>query len=83
MLVQPVPVFAGSANDLRAAYERAMDAKARLAIYTEELFATGYDAANRAAVKAVRAGDLNLAGLALRDERKTVDKILKGLRLHA
>jgi len=83
MLVQPVLMFAANSSDLRAAYERAMAANAKLAIYTEELFATGFDVANRAAVKAIAAGDLNLVGFALRDERKTVDKILKGLKLHA
>lgn len=82
MLVQPVLVFAGSGADLRAAYERAMAAQAKLAVYTEELFATGFDAANRAAVKAVAASELNLVGLALREERKLVDKILKGMTLH-
>jgi hypothetical protein len=82
MLVQPVMVFAASGVDLRAAYERAMQVGVRPAIYTEELFQTGFDSANRAAVKAVAAGDLNLVGMALRHERKVADRILKGLRLH-
>lgn len=82
MLVQPVLVFAGTSADLRAAYERAMATRLTLAIYTEDLFSTGFDLANRAAVKAVAAGDLNIVGFALRDERKTVDKVLKGLSLH-
>jgi hypothetical protein len=47
------------------------------------MFATTHDAANRAAVKAVGRGDLNLVGLALRAERKVVDKILDGLKFHS
>jgi len=82
MLVQPVMVFSASAEDIRAVFERAMAAGAKLAIYTDALFATGFDAANRAAVKAVARADLKLAGLALREDKKLADKILKGLKLH-
>ncbi len=82
MLVQPVMVFAATTADIRAAYERAMAAGAKLAVYTEDLFKTGFDAANRAAVKAVAGADLNLVGIALREDKKIADKILKGLKLH-
>ena len=82
MFRQPVLVFAGAAADLRRAYERATERGIRMAIFTEDLFATGHDEANREAVKAVASADLNLVGLALRGDRKDVDKILKGLALH-
>jgi hypothetical protein len=82
MFRQPVLVFAGDAAELRRAYERAIEREARLAIFTEDLFATGHDEANRAAVKAMPSDALNLVGFALRGERKDVDKILKGLSLH-
>lgn len=82
MLVQPVMVFSATADDLHAVFERAMAMGAKLAIYTDELFATGFDAANRTAVKAVAQADLKLAGLALREDKKVADKILKGLKLH-
>jgi hypothetical protein len=52
------------------------------AIYTQELFATRHDEANRAAVAGVPAEDLDLVGIALRAERKTVDKIVDRLRFH-
>jgi hypothetical protein len=52
------------------------------AIYTSELFATGHDEANRAAVAAVRSEDLDLVGIAFRAERKTVDKVVDRLRFH-
>src|SRR5690348_727969 len=51
MFRQPVLVFAGTAEALRGAYERGIEAGVRLALFTEELFATGHDEANRAAVK--------------------------------
>jgi hypothetical protein len=47
------------------------------------MFKTTHDEANRAAVKALARADLNLVGLALRAERKAVDKILDGLKFHS
>jgi hypothetical protein len=52
------------------------------AIFTRDLFATSHDAANRDAVAAVPAGELDLVGIALRADRKTVDKVLDRLRPH-
>ena len=46
----------------------------------EELFATGHDEANRAAVKAVPSAALNLVGMALRDDRKVIDKVVNSLK---
>jgi hypothetical protein len=82
MFRQPVLIFAASPEEIHRAYERAMDRDLRLAIFTEELFATGHDAANRAAVKAVARDNLKIAGFALRADRRDVDKALKGLPLH-
>jgi hypothetical protein len=82
MFVQPVLVYEADADGLRRAYERAMRRGVTPAIYTQELFATDHDEANRAAVAAVPAKDLDLVGIAFRTERKTVDKIVDRLRLH-
>ena len=82
MIIQPIMIFSANAEQIRTAYERAMAQELRFAIYTEELFSTGYDEANRAAVKAVPAAELNLVGLALRADKKAVDKVMKGLSLH-
>ena len=53
------------------------------AVSTEDMFKTMHDAANREAVSAVNRADLNLVGLAMRAERKVIDKILDGLKFHA
>jgi hypothetical protein len=79
MFVQPVLVYEADAAALRRAYERALDREVTPAIYTSELFTTGYDEANRAAVAAVAAEDLDLVGIAFRAERKVVDR----LRFHS
>ncbi|QEX25064.1 hypothetical protein FRZ61_50090 [Hypericibacter adhaerens] len=82
MFKQPVLVFAGDAASIRRAYERARERNLEFSLFTEELFATGNDIDNRAAMKAVPEADLRIVGLALRAEKKTVDKVLKGLSLH-
>jgi len=82
LFAQPVLVFSGSAKQLTSAYGRGVARDVRLAVYTEELFATDNDVDNRAAVAAVASGDLRLVGLGLHDHRRVVDKVLDGLRLH-
>ena len=81
MLREPIMVFGADSSGVRRAYERA---RARgveeLAIFTRALFDTPNDEANRAAVAAVRAEDLDLVGIALRADRKTVDRILDKAR---
>ena len=83
MFVQPVLVYEADRPALRRAYDRAMQRGVVPAIYTAELFSTGHDEANRAAVACVRAEDLDLVGIAFRAERKTVDKVVDRLRFHA
>jgi hypothetical protein len=82
MFVQPVLVYEADAPGLRRAYERAMSRDVKLAVYTNELFATNHDAANRAVVEDVSADELDLVGIAFRAERKTVDKVVDRLRFH-
>ena len=83
MLRQPVLVFTGDAALLATAREKAVGRGIPMAIYTRELFSTGHDAANRAAVAAVPAAELDLVGIALRGPRNAVDKVVKGARMHA
>ena len=78
----PVLVYAADAAALRRAYERAMSRGVTPAIYTDELFTTDHDEANRAAVAEVTAEDLDLVGIAFRAERKTVDKVVDQPRFH-
>ena len=82
MFVQPVLVYEADTGELRRAYERAMSRGVTPAIYTNELFTTNHDEANRAAVAGVPAEELDLVGIAFRAERKTVDKVVDRLRFH-
>jgi hypothetical protein len=83
MFGQPALVFEASADELARTLERALSRGVTPAVFTAELFSTGHDEANRAAVAAVPRGELDLVGVALRAERRDCDKITKGLRLHS
>lgn len=82
MFVQPVLVYEADAAALRRAYERALSRGVTPAVYTQELFDTNHDEANRAAVAGVPADELDLVGLSFRTERKVADKIVDRLRFH-
>jgi hypothetical protein len=59
-----------------------MERRTRISLYIEAMFSTGHDAANRAAVKERQPEALNVVGVALREDKKAVDKITKGSRMH-
>jgi hypothetical protein len=82
MFRQPVLVLAGDKAVLTAAHERAVRRGLPVAVFTAELFGTGHDEANRAAVAAVPAAGLDLVGLAVHGPRNAVDKVTKGAGLH-
>jgi hypothetical protein len=82
MLGQPVLVFATDREGLARSLDRALRRGIVPAVYTEDLFATGNDIDNRAAVATVPRAGLNLAGIALRAPRRDIDKITRGLPMH-
>jgi hypothetical protein len=82
MFRQPVLVFEASKETLTKAHERAISRGVALSVFTADLFATGNDRDNRAAVRAVQRANLDLAGLAVYGPRGAVDKIVKGASLH-
>lgn len=82
MIRQPILIFEADADQIRKVYERAMRREVKFSIYTEELFSTGNDIDNRAAVKAKLSDDLNIVGMAMHDLKKTIDKVMDGVKLH-
>jgi hypothetical protein len=82
LLVQPVLVFEASAAKLTAVRERAERRGVTIAIYTREMFSTGNDQDNRAAVRAVPTEQLDLVGVGLRAPHRDADAILRGLARH-
>ena len=82
LFAQPVVVYSADGEVLAAAHRRALARGLPMAIYSEDMFATGNDEDNRAVVRAVRAEDLRFAGIGLHGPRNVVDKVLKGATLH-
>ncbi|MBL8595827.1 MAG: DUF2000 family protein [Devosia sp.] len=80
--VQPVIVLAADADTMRAVQQRALQRGIVTSAYTEEMFSTGHDAANRAVFAQFAPEDARLVGIGLRAERKLVDKVTKGARMH-
>ena len=83
MVIQPMMIYQADHTGIRKAYERALSRDVRLAIFTTELFSTLDDVENRAAIANTPSDALELVGIAMRDMKKTIDKITKGLKLHS
>jgi hypothetical protein len=82
MFRQPVLVYAADGPALARVRALAVGRELPTAVYIEEMFKTGHDEANRAAVRAVAGDDLPLVGVAVYGPRNAVDKVFKGLSLH-
>jgi len=82
LLVQPVLVFAADRSRLHTVRERAQRRDVPLALYTADMFQTGNDTDNRAAVRAVATADLDLVGVAVRAPHRDADAVLRGLKRH-
>ncbi|WP_405554740.1 DUF2000 family protein [Streptomyces sp. NBC_01171] len=82
MFRQPVLVFEATKEVLKAAHTRALTRALPRAVFTADLFSTGNDTDNRAAVRAVPTADLDLVGLAVYGPKGGVDKVVKGARMH-
>ena len=83
LLIQPTIVLSADRETIKTIYGRAMERRIRFSLYIEDVFATGHDAANRATVKQYAPDAMNVVGLALREDKKVIDKITKGARMHA
>lgn len=82
LIGQPILIYGGDRAGLARVLERALARGVQPAVYTEEMFSTTHDAANREAVRGVEQAQLNLVGIALRAERKVLDKIVDKLKFH-
>ncbi|MBO9436347.1 DUF2000 family protein [Ruegeria sp. R13_0] len=82
MSVQPVIVLSAAANVLTNIRNRARSRGVDTVAYIEEMFATGHDDANRAVFAEHGSDELNTVGIALRADKKIVDKVTKGAKMH-
>ena len=80
--VQPIIVLGADTATLKMIHRRTLERQVRTSLYIEEMFATGHDAANRAVFAEFAPDDARVVGIALHEERKLVDKLTKGAKLH-
>ena len=83
LIGQPILIYGADRPALSRALERALARNVTPALYTEDMFKTTHDAANREVVKVVTRADLNLVGIAMWAERRVIDKIVDGLKFHS
>lgn len=81
--VQPVVVMATDQEALRKIHQRSLEREVTTSLYIEEMFATGHDVANRQVFSEFSPDNAKVVGMALRADKKIVDKITKGAKLHA
>jgi hypothetical protein len=82
MTIQPMVVLVADQETLRTIQKRALERQVITSAYVEEMFATGHDAANREVFARFAPDAANFVGIALRADRKIVDKITKGAAMH-
>lgn len=80
--VQPIVVLSTDQQTLRTIHRRSIERQVKTSAYIEEMFATGHDAANREVFLQFGPDEAKLVGIALRADKKLVDKITKGARMH-
>jgi len=82
MAGQPIVVLSADASTLSTIHRRTLERGVTASLYIEEMFSTGHDAANRAVFAEFAPNNAKVVGIGLRAEKKLVDKITKGARLH-
>ena len=80
---QPVVVLEADVSLLKKIHGRILGRSLICSIYINDMFETGNDEDNRDTVKNYPSEDLPLVGLALREDKKIVDKVTKGAKLHS
>ncbi|WP_107674878.1 DUF2000 family protein [Agrobacterium sp. LAD9] len=80
--IQPVVVMATDQETLRKIHQRSLERDTTTSLYIEEMFATGHDVANRQVFSEFSPDNAKVVGMALRADKKIVDKITKGAKLH-
>jgi hypothetical protein len=83
MSIQPIIVLSADEATIEAIHCRTLEREIPSSLFIAEMFATGHDAANRAVFAEYAPEDARVVGIALRADKKIVDKITKGATMHA
>lgn len=79
---QPAIVLAADGNTIARIHKRALNRGVRVSAYIEEMFATGHDAANRDVFANADPETAKFVGLGIHADKRSVDKITKGAKMH-
>lgn len=82
LMIQPIIVMSADAAKMQQIHQRALSRELLVSLYVEDMFATGHDFANREAFAKYTPEDARVVGIGLRAEKKIVDKVTKGARMH-
>jgi len=81
--IQPIIVLSADQDKISTIHRRSLERGVTSSVFIEEMFSTGHDVANRAVFSEFAPEDAKVVGIALRAEKKIVDKITKGASMHA
>ncbi|MGY5775459.1 DUF2000 family protein [Rhizobium sp. LEGMi135b] len=81
--IQPIIVLSADKESIAAIHRRSLERGVTSSVFIEEMFSTGHDVANRAVFSEFAPEDAKVVGIALRADKKIVDKITKGASMHA
>ena len=76
-------VLSANARTIAKVHRRSLEREVRSSLYVEEMFTTNHDEANRAVFRQFSPENARVVGIALRAERRIVDKITKGAKMHS
>ena len=79
---QPVVILEADTPKMGKIHERIISRSIASALYIRDMFSTYNDDDNRSTVLKYNSSELPLVGIAIREEKKLVDKVTKGAKLH-
>ncbi|WP_419903379.1 DUF2000 family protein [Kiloniella sp.] len=82
LIRQPIIVLSAASETLKKVHERSLRRGVKSSLYIEEMFSTGHDDANRAVFAEYAPEDARVVGIGLHADKKLVDKIVKGAKMH-
>ena len=82
MFTQPVMIFKGNKEQLKAVHQKVIDREWYSSIFTNDLFTTDNDTDNRAQVEKEKSEDLDVVGMAIVGPKNPIDKMTKKLTRH-
>ncbi|WP_417698633.1 DUF2000 family protein [Psychromonas sp.] len=82
LCIQPTIILKCSRDRLSTILNRSLSREIEASIFIEDMFITGDDASNRDTVIKYNTEQLPLVGIGLRADKKIIDKVTKGAKMH-